>query len=62
MRGEEILLKDGTLTEELKANIWDETKSRVDEAIEFAKMSEYPDEDILLDPYKLYVNPWEEAI
>ncbi len=61
-RFEEILLKDGTLTEELKANIWDETKSRVDEAIEFAKMSEYPDEDILLDPYKLYVNPWEEAI
>lgn len=56
---ERILFDQGILTEEKKKEIWSTYRKMANEAKEYAMGCDYPTAEVVLDPHKIYSQPWE---
>jgi len=62
LRFEKILCDRGVLTPELKEEIWRSLRQASQEAKEYAMSCDFPTREIVLDPHKIYAQPWEETL
>ncbi len=56
---EKVLSDENILTSGEKEALWQEIREQVQSAKEYAMSCEFPSAQIILDPQKLYSNPWE---